>query len=154
MTSFINNTQLGLFIMYVASGMLISLFFDFFRVLRKSIKTPNTITYIEDFCFWIVVGIFIIWETFKFSYGELRSYIFIGIITGVLIYGLTISKYFVKINVRILLFFKEVIFMPIFRIVKKPIYFILINLRQIKRKTKKKNMSNSKISFHKKKDFS
>ena len=30
--------------MYVASGMLISLFFDFFRVLRKSIKTPNTIT--------------------------------------------------------------------------------------------------------------
>ena len=78
----------------------------------------------------------------------------IGIITGVLIYGLTISKYFVKINVRILLFFKEVIFMPIFRIVKKPIYFILINLRQIKRKTKKKNMSNSKISFHKKKDFS
>ena len=104
MTSFINNTQLGLFIMYVASGMLISLFFDFFRVLRKSIKTPNTITYIEDFCFWIVVGIFIIWEIFKFSYGELRSYIFIGIITGVLIYGLTISKYFVKINVRILLF--------------------------------------------------
>ena len=101
MTSFINNTQLGLFIMYVASGMLISLFFDFFRVLRKSIKTPNTITYIEDFCFWIVVGIFIIWEIFKFSYGELRSYIFIGIITGVLIYGLTISKYFVKINVRI-----------------------------------------------------
>ena len=154
MTSFINNTQLGLFIMYVASGMLISLFFDFFRVLRKSIKTPNTITYIEDFCFWIVVGIFIIWEIFKFSYGELRSYIFIGIITGVLIYGLTISKYFVKINVRILLFFKEVIFMPIFRIVKKPIYFILINLRQIKRKTKKKNMSNSKISFHKKKEFS
>lgn len=153
MASFMHNTQLGLFIMYVASGMLISLFFDVFRILRKSVKTSNTITYIEDFCFWLIVGIFIIWEIFSFSYGELRSYIFIGIIIGVLIYIMTISKYFIKINVQILLLFKKVIFMPIFKIIKKPIYFVLINLKQIKKKIKQKNMSNCKISFPKKKDF-
>ncbi len=106
------NNQLYLFLIYVVSGVAISIFFDIFRVLRKSIKTSNLITYIEDAVFWIIVGLFLIWEIFTISYGELRSYIFLGLVLGVILYMATVSKYFIKINVKIL------------NIIKKPIYII------------------------------
>ena len=138
------NNQLYLFLIYIVSGIGISIFFDIFRVLRKSIKTSNFITYIEDAIFWIIVGLFLIWEIFTISYGELRSYIFIGLIIGVILYLVTISKYFIKINVKILNFFKSIILKivsiiktiydfilrivrPIYNLIKKPVNFIIIN---------------------------
>lgn len=142
------NNQLYLFLIYIVSGIGISIFFDIFRVLRKSIKTSNFITYIEDAIFWIIVGLFLIWEIFTISYGELRSYIFIGLIIGVILYLVTISKYFIKINVKILNFFKSIILKivsiiktiydfilrivrPIYNLIKKPVNFIIINLSKI-----------------------
>ena len=103
------NNQLCVFLIYVVSGIGISIFFDIFRVLRKSIKTSNLITYIEDAIFWIIVGLFLIWEIFTISYGELRSYIFIGLLVGVILYLATISKYFIKINVKVLNFVKSIL---------------------------------------------
>ncbi len=103
------NKQLYIFFIYIVSGVIVSMIFDIFRVLRKSIKTPNWITYIEDTIFWIIVGFILIWEIFTISYGELRAYIFIGLILGIVIYLITISKYFIKINVKIINFFKPVI---------------------------------------------
>ncbi len=142
------NNQFYLFLIYIVSGVGISIFFDIFRVLRKSIKTSNFITYIEDAIFWIIVGLFLIWEIFTISYGELRSYIFIGLLIGVILYLTTISKYFIKINVKILNFFKSIILKiinilkgiykfilkiinPIYNLIKKPINFIIINLSKI-----------------------
>ena len=168
------DNQLLEFFIYVISGIGISIFFDIFRVLRKSIKTSNLITYVEDFIFWIIVGTFLIWELFTISYGYLRSYIFIGLILGVILYLITLSKYFIKINVKILNFIKKIILKiisslknlasfigkllrPIFILIKKPIYFLCINLKKningIKLKTNnyKKNISSKKHLFNKKK---
>ena len=103
------NNQLYLFLIYVISGIAIGIIFDLFRVLRKSIKTSNLITYIEDTIFWIIVGSFLIWEIFTVSYGELRSYIFIGLILGIILYLVTISKYFIRFNVKILNLIKRII---------------------------------------------
>lgn len=142
------NNQLCIFLIYIVSGIGISIFFDIFRVLRKSIKTSNLITYIEDTIFWIIVGLFLIWEIFTISYGELRSYIFIGLLIGVVLYLATISKYFININVKILNFIKSIvlkivsilkkiarfilkIIKPIYNLVKRPINFIIINLNKI-----------------------
>lgn len=125
--------ELTTFIIYILSGIVICLFFDVFRVLRKSIKTSNLITYIEDTIFWVIVGSFLIWEIFTLSYGELRSYIFIGLLLGGTIYLLTISKYFIKINVKIITFLKKLIrkiFTPIINLIRKPIYFLCINIKK------------------------
>src|SRR5574344_1899089 len=94
-------SQWWLFIIYVASGMLISLLFDIFRVIRKTINTSNIFTYIEDTIFWIIVGILLILEILKLNYGELRLYIFVGLIIGSIIYLTTMSKLFIKVNVKI-----------------------------------------------------
>lgn len=118
------NNQLYIFLIYIASGMVIGIFFDMFRVLRKSMKTSNLITYIEDTIFWIIVGLFLIWEIFTISYGELRSYIFIGLFIGLVIYMLSVSKYFIKINVKIVTFFKKIL-LKILKIVNNIFNFIL-----------------------------
>ena len=141
------NNQFYLFFIYILSGVGISILFDTFRVLRKSVKTSNIITYIEDFIFWIIVGIFLIWEIFTISYGELRSYIFIGLLLGIFVYMITISKYFIKINVKILDYVKKIIkkvillikkflklFSPLYKIVRKLINIIKINIKKLNNK--------------------
>ena len=160
------DNQLVQFFLYVVSGMAISIFFDIFRVLRKSIKTSNIITYIEDTIFWVIVGLFLIWEIFTISYGELRGYIFIGIVLGITLYLVTISKLFIKINVKILNFFKRIVVKiniiiknvfshllkftkPILILIRKPICFLFVNLRKLPSKFQLKTTRNIENKKHK-----
>ncbi len=140
--------ELTTFLIYIISGMAICIFYDVFRVLRKTIKTSNIVTYIEDVVFWIVVCTFLIWLIFKVSFGELRSYIFIGLILGGIIYLLTFSKYFIIINVKILTILKNIllkIFTPILKFIRKPIIFFYIKTKKIYSKlSSKKNNINTK----------
>ncbi|MDR0979226.1 MAG: spore cortex biosynthesis protein YabQ [Lachnospiraceae bacterium] len=71
------NNQLYLFFIFVLTGLLIGILFDVFRILRKSFKTPDGITYIEDVLFWIISGILVLFTVLKFNNGEFRNYIFI-----------------------------------------------------------------------------
>lgn len=165
------ENELVVFFIYVISGMAISIFFDIFRVLRKTIRTSNIVTYLEDAIFWIVVGIFLIWEIFTVSYGELRSYIFIGLLIGFAFYMLTLSKHFININVKILNKIKRIvlaiinviknifqfivkIIRPILIVLKKPICFLFINFKNIEKKlSTKTKLVKSKINNRKKKFF-
>ena len=94
--------QAYLFVIFTINGIFIGLLFDFFRILRKSFKTTNFITYIEDILFWVITGISIIFSMYNFSNGELRLFMFIGLTMGITIYMLTISKIIIKIMVRII----------------------------------------------------
>lgn len=118
------SNQLYVFLIYSFSGVIIGLFFDVFRILRKSFKTPDFITYIEDIIFWILTGLFLIYIIFKFNNGEIRSYIFIGLGIGILLYLLIFSKYFIKINVIVIKYLKA-IFRTIFQIITYPFKVIL-----------------------------
>lgn len=106
-----NFTQEQIFLIFSIIGFFIGILFDVFRVLRKSFKTPDFITIIQDIIFVIISGIIIICNIVKINNGEIRLYIFIAIFIGMLIYSLTISKIcviilyeFVKICKKILLF--------------------------------------------------
>lgn len=113
----IYNQFYNLFI-FIATGVIIGVLFDCFRILRRTFKTPDVITYIEDIIFWILVGIVLLVSIFTFNNGEIRSYIFFGLIIGMTIYILTISKYFIKISVVILTFLKKILYFP-FQIIYK-----------------------------------
>ena len=132
--------QIYLFLIFIANGVLIGILFDFFRILRKSFKTNDFVTYIEDFIFWILTGFSILYFIFVFNDGEIRLFMFIGIAIGISLYMLIFSSFFIKINVGIIVFFKNIlrkilrtIFIP-FKIIKKlffkPISFIFINIRK------------------------
>lgn len=97
--------ELYILLAFFIIGILIGVVFDIFRVLRKTFKTANLITYIEDFLFWILTGFLIIYGCINIASGEVRLYMILMIIIGVIIYFISISKAFVFINYKILSFF-------------------------------------------------
>ena len=128
------TNQFLLFLLYLAIGFCCSIIFDIFRSLRKSIKTSNIATYIEDLIFWILIGIILIITISTFSLGELRFYFFISIVVGFIIYYSFFSKYILKFNVSILniaikIYNKICYFFS--HTFMKPVKFIIINLRKI-----------------------
>ena len=138
------NNQALLFCVFIINGLLIGLLFDFFRILRKSFKTSDIITYIEDILFWILTGIILLYSIFTFNNGEIRFYMFLGVILGCIIYMLLFSRYIVNTITKIVLFFKKIILKIVNiiiyplkmlikiknKILKKPISFIIINFRK------------------------
>ena len=60
-------------VIFAISGIAIGIFFDIFRILRKSFKTPDVVTYIEDAIFWILSGVFFLFVLFKFNNGQNRT---------------------------------------------------------------------------------
>ena len=132
--------QVYLFFIFIANGVLIGILFDFFRILRKSFKTSDIVTYIEDFLFWILTGFSILYFMFVFNNGEIRLFMFLGIAVGITLYMLIFSSFLIKINVTIITFLKKVIskiigiilipFKFIKRLFFKPISFIFINIRK------------------------
>ena len=97
-----------IFLFFILIGFIISILFDIFRVLRKNIKTPDIITFIQDFLFLIISGII------KFANGEIRFYLFIAAFLGIIIYSLTLSDLCVIILSVIVRFCKKIILFPYF----------------------------------------
>lgn len=96
------TNQAFLFLIFTLDGLIIGLLFDFFRILRKSFKTPNFVTYIEDILFWILTGFLVLYSIFTFNNGEIRFFIFLGIGIGIILYMLIFSNFIIKINVTII----------------------------------------------------
>lgn len=86
------SSQAYIFLCSVAGGALIALIYDIFRILRKAVKTGNLITYFEDLLFWMLVAVVMFATVYYSNEGELRSYIFLGTLLGVILYTLLISK--------------------------------------------------------------
>ena len=96
------QNQAYLFLVFSLTGVAIGVLFDIFRILRKSIKTPNIIIYIEDILFWILAGLLILYNIWYFNDGEIRVYMFLGIIIGLLLYMSKLSNIIIKIFSKIL----------------------------------------------------
>lgn len=141
------QNEVYIFIVFILNGFLIGIIFDCFRILRKSFKTPDFVTYIEDILFGIITGLLILYSILKFNNGELRLFIFIGIFLGLLLYLLIFSKVFMKTSIFIISIVKKtvniIIIIPIkfiYRLFKKmffkPIVFVCISLKKSVKKIK------------------
>lgn len=138
------TNQATLFLIFVVNGILIGLLFDIFRILRRSFKTSDIITYMQDILFWILTGIIVLYSIFVFNNGEIRFFMFLAIALGTTFYMLTLSSYIIKVNVAIITFLKKlicqilkitiipfkVIYKAIRKLLFKPISFIIINIRK------------------------
>ena len=101
--------QAYLFLIFTLNGFIIGLLFDFFRILRKSFKTADWITYIEDILFWVLTGLLVLYSIFIFNNGEIRLFMLLGIFIGITLYMLILSSYIIKINVFIIGKIKNVV---------------------------------------------
>ena len=137
-------SQAHVFLIFIINGIIIAFIFDIFRIFRKSFKTPDWVTYIEDIIFWFITCVLLAYSIYTYNNGEIRLFIFIGLIIGAILYILTISKYIIKFSVKIIRFLKIIFYKKIYyitypikiilKIVRKlllrPICFIFINFRR------------------------
>lgn len=113
-----NFSQEQIFIFFFIIGIIVGMLFDIFRVIRKSFKTPDYITFIQDIVFLILSSILIIGGILKLNNGEIRFYLFLGIFLGGLIYSLTISNLYVIILYEIVKICKKIFKIPYLCIIK------------------------------------
>lgn len=133
------QNQAYLFLVFSLTGIAIGILFDFFRILRRSIKTSNLVTYIQDILFWILTGIIVLYSIWYFNNGELRIFVFLGLIIGILIYMTTLSSIIVKIFTKILVFGINILKVPfkiIYSLISKIITGIVVLFNKFTKKLK------------------
>ena len=144
--------QAYLFLLFSLNGVIIGLLYDLFRILRKTFKTVDFVTYIEDILFWILTGIIIIFFLYNFSDGSLRLFMVFGLIIGILIYMVTFSKIIIKFSMIVINVLKKIIcilLVPIkffLKLLLKVINFLKLKVKLIMLKIKKYvvNIKNTK----------
>ena len=103
------NNQFFMLLSFFITGIVIGVLFDVFRISRKIFKTPDFLIYIEDVLFWILSGFMLLFTICTFTDGQIRLYMILMLILGAIIYFLTLSNMFIKINTNIVEFIKKVI---------------------------------------------
>ncbi len=121
--------EVDLFGISILLGMIIGCFYDIFEAMRESIKHKTVFIAIEDFVFWIVTTYIVFYTFYKFNYGQLRSYVFMGIFIGLVIYKYTLSK----IVIMLMKFIFKII-VAVFKIFGR---WIIIPLRNLCKNTSK-----------------
>lgn len=134
------SNQAYLFLIFIVNGILIGLLFDFFRIARKVFHTNDMMTYIEDILFWILAGMIMLYSIFVFNNGEIRLFMFLGMILGAFMYMVFVSSYVIKINVKLINLLKKIfgilltpfkmIYKMLHKLFLKPITFLFINIRK------------------------
>ena len=137
--------QAYLFIVFSLTGVVIGILFDFFRILRRSFKTSNIITYVEDVLFWILTGVLILYNIWYFNNGEIRIYMFLGIIMGLLIYMLTLSSIIVSLFSKILKMLIRILEIPFKTIISIFHKIITIIIKIFNKFTKKIKIKKGKM---------
>lgn len=123
--------EIGVFLEAAWYGMLIAISYDALRILRRVIRHHDIVVGIQDFLFWVVVGIVVFSMIFQCNDGIVRGYIFLALLTGAYLYHKSVSSFFVKYISRILniiltlllkkpLKWAKIVFIRIFKILLKP----------------------------------
>lgn len=123
--------QIQTFLIFIVVGIIISLIFDIFRILRKVYKFSDMLIYMQDILFWLLTGIIILQSIFIFNSGDIRVFLFFGIFIGVFVYTSLFSQYIIKIGTIILNVFNKIINL-IYTQICKIIRFMIKYYRNLK----------------------
>ncbi len=107
-------SQGQIFIIFLVLGLCIGILFDIFRALRKTFKTSDFITTMEDILFMAIVGLLIVNSLILTNHGQIRFYIILAVLFGTSFYFLTISKICMILLQNFLKIFKKILFFPLF----------------------------------------
>ncbi len=88
--------QLYIFAVSIICGAIVALVYDILRAKRRNFRTGAIMIHIEDFLFWIIASIILFAVAYMVNDGDLRGFIFLGFITGIVLYKTLFSKFILK----------------------------------------------------------
>jgi len=116
--------QAWLFLATVGVGASIGLFYDAFRVLRRTVPHRRWVVQLEDLFFWLAVTVLVFYYMLHRNSGEIRIFSVLGMAIGAALYFATLSRPLLKIAVVIVEFLQRVI-AAILRILLLPLRLLL-----------------------------
>lgn len=142
--------QIRIFSIFFVLGIIISILFDIFRILRKNIKTNYLFTSIEDFIYLLIVGFLFLKSLIIFCNGNIRFYIFFAFFIGIITYILTIKNFcdiIISAIIKTIILATKLIIIPIkflYSVIRK----LLNNSKKIKNQFKE-FLNRSKVTYEK-----
>lgn len=118
------SEQAQIFLIAVEAGIIIGIFYDLFRIIRKIIPHPDWLIQLEDLVYWIIVSGFMFFVLFSKNYGEIRGFALLGAFLGNIVYFFTISIWFMRFSTWVIYWAKKII-RGVIRIFLMPVKFIL-----------------------------
>lgn len=91
-----------LFAVSTLCGMGLVFTYDIFRIFRRLVPHGNIWIGIEDVCYWLFCTVVVFLLLYQRNDGMMRAFCFLGIILGGVIYAFLLSRFVVKICVKIL----------------------------------------------------
>lgn len=132
------NGQVLTFVMTIVTGMLLGGLFDCYRALRCRFKPKTFMTWLADLLYWLVATVVMFIALVFSNWGELRFYVFIGVLSGLGLYYNWLSVYAIRLFLGgielvskmlqlIRIIFNSVFIKPIFYFVRMVVWpFIFI----------------------------
>jgi spore cortex biosynthesis protein YabQ len=115
------STQVNTFLLIAATGILLGVLFDTYRVFRGYFRPPWLITSVADLLYWLVAAGVAFLALLLGNWGELRFYVFIAMITGVAVYYRLASRHFLTLTMMV---FKLI--GRLWRTIKRVLVFIFV----------------------------
>jgi len=115
--------QVYVFLYAILGGAIAAFFYDILRIKRRAVKTNILLVGLEDIIYWLVASVFLFITVYKSNSGEMRGYIFLGNLIGVMLYESLLSKIIIDFSVTFINITKKVI-VCIAKILSYPFRFI------------------------------
>ena len=129
------NEQMFAFIISLICGVVLAVFYDIFRARRRAFSNRGLIIGLEDFLFWVIAAIAIFLTVMYANKGLARGFMFLGIATGAMLYGLFFSRTVMKIFLTLLSVLKttvsfivKILWQPlkwVLKLLSKPVLYLL-----------------------------
>lgn len=93
----INNTaQITAFLYSILLGMIFCLFYDLLRAFRFAVKLTDLSVFLYDVFYFSVISVITFIFLLAVTNGELRGFVFLGILLGFLLFYFTVSRVLLK----------------------------------------------------------
>ena len=100
MLNFVGNSQAATFLFATGLGFALGIFYDVFRVLRHGFKPKMIVGALWDMVFWLTLTVFLFFILLQTNFGQLRFFIFLGLLIGFVLHLSTLSKLIISLTKR------------------------------------------------------
>ena len=96
------SQETTVFLIFVVMGMVFSVIFDMFRAIRKVKKKKRRMIYIQDIIYFLIIGVILGLVIINYMDTELRIYLMLAIVLGIIIYISVIGNKIMNLMVKII----------------------------------------------------
>jgi spore cortex biosynthesis protein YabQ len=103
------DSQLSTFLTTIATGITLGVLFDCYRVLRGTYRSKVLMTWVTDLLYWLIATVIVFIALVISNWGELRFYVFLGILSGVGLYYRLLSLYVIRLFSGLIKLIKSIV---------------------------------------------